>query len=349
MAEASSSTTGLFDRPIDQAHGFLQQQGVAGYRSQQLVDWLFNKYVLDPTQWTNIAAGQRQSLFELVSCGASIESVVASADGATRKYGIRLNDGNVVESVAMPSTQGHTTVCLSSQVGCAMGCKFCRTATMSLVRQLRPSEILWQWLLVAADLGRRPDRIVMMGMGEPLHNTENLSVALNWLIDPTAGGLSPRRITVSTVGLLEPLEQLLEATQVNVAISVNASTSEQRRQWMPIERKYDIDAVMRLLRRYSGGRRKVTAEYVLLAGDNDGVDDARRLVKLIGGADVRVNLIPFNPYEGAQYQRPSRKVVDQFQQVLSDAGVRCFVRWSKGDDVLAACGQLATKSMEKAA
>lgn len=264
-----------------------------------------------------------------------------SADG-TIKYLWRLEDGHTIESVLIPD-EDRLTLCVSSQVGCAMACTFCLTGDLGLKRHLKPSEIAGQPLQVGRDLpeGRRITNIVMMGMGEPLHNLDNLVTALEICLDDFALNLSHRKITVSTVGLVPKMAELAAALPVNLAVSLNATTEEQRRQIMPITRRHSLAELMQACRDFPlpPGKR-ITFEYVMLRDFNDSLEDAQRLFELLQGIRAKVNLIPYNENPDRELGRPSDPVVKAFQHYLVSRGLACHVRTTRGIDISAACGQL---------
>jgi 23S rRNA (adenine2503-C2)-methyltransferase len=272
-----------------------------------------------------------------------VERVTPSQD-SSRKIVFRLEDGGRVSSVLMPDDD-RVTLCLSTQVGCGFGCTFCLTGTMGLERNLTAGEIVGQVLAANALLegGQRVTHLVFMGMGEPLANLGALVPALRIITDAKLGlGYSPRRVTVSTVGLVSGMDRLgRENLKVNLAISLHATTDELRGTLMPVNRSWNLQALMDAVRRYPlAPRQRVFFEYVLLDGLNDTVEDAHRLVRLLRGIRAKVNLIPFNDWEGSRYRRPPLARILAFQTVLLEAGVTTTVRWSKGEDIGAACGQL---------
>src|SRR3989338_5535209 len=271
------------------------------------------------------------------------ERVTASQDGS-RKLVFKLDDGSRISSVLMPDDD-RMPLCVSTQVGCGFECRFCLTGVMGLERNLAPAEILGQVLAanrLLAPAGRGPP-ILLRGRGEPLANLAALVTALRILTDARLGvGYSPRRITVSTVGLVPGIEKLgREGLRVNLAISLHAATDEVRTRLMPVNRAFGLAALMAALRRYPlAPRQRIFFEYVLLDGVNDSPEDARQLARLLRGLRAKVNLIPFNDWEGAEFRRPPLPRILAFQSVLLDAGITTTVRWSKGEDIGAACGQL---------
>jgi 23S rRNA (adenine2503-C2)-methyltransferase len=321
---------------------WVEERGFEPYRANQLAGWLYNRPLAAVADMHNLPAPLRAALAQDFDCSApAIAKESRSTDG-TVKLLVGLHDGKVVESVLIPRDD-HLTLCISSQVGCALDCRFCATATLGLERNLDASEIVGQVLLarpVAA-----PDVLtnyVFMGMGEPLANYDRLLRALEIMTARWGLGISPRRITVSTVGLVPQLERLVRDTSVHVAVSLSAARDELRDRLMPVNKRWPLAELMAACKRLDLPRRKrVTFEYVLLAGVNDTPRDAAELVRLVHGVPVKLNLIPFNPYPGSGFERPSDARVEDFQSRLLAAGVHATVRKSRGRDIEAACGQLA--------
>jgi len=270
-----------------------------------------------------------------------------SSDG-TRRYLVRLADGELAETVFIPE-EHRNTICISSQIGCALACTFCMTGQLGLIRHLTPGEIVGQVLIVQRDNlaweARDSFNIVLMGMGEPLHNYDNVMKALRILHDEHGLNMSMSRITLSTAGLLPAIERLAEEPMIpNLAISLTGATNEKRNELMPINRRYPIETLLEAVRRFPlKHRQRVTFEYVLLRGVTDSSDDALNLVKLLKGMRAKVNLIPLNEAEELNYARPSDSAVQRFQQILTDHDISAFVRRNRGNDISAACGQLAKK------
>lgn len=321
----------------------VQELGWPRYRAQQILRWMYQKRVQHIHQMTDLSQAERlrlDSLAEIRRCGAY--RVLQSQDG-TRKFLARLHDGLIVESVLIPD-EDRLTLCLSTQVGCSLDCDFCLTGQMGLKRNLKANEIVDQVLLVLDQLehSERLTNLVFMGMGEPLANLDAVSEAIAVITNDTWGlGIPARRITLSTAGWV-PRLQAAAQLGVNLAISLNATTNEQRAQLMPrINRLYPLHVLLDACRRCSLPRhRRLTFEYVLLAGINDTQEDAKRLGKLLTGIRCKVNLIPFNEFQGSPYRRPDNETVLRFQATLQQAGFDVFIRKSKGRDVLGACGQL---------
>ena len=344
----------LLDHPPSTWGEILEKRGHPAYRGRQVAHWVYQRLTTDPRKMSNIPPGVR----DLLSSGTlsldlpTVLSTAQSLDG-TVKMALRLQDGPVIESVLIPR-KGQWTLCLSTQAGCGIGCRFCRTASMGLTRNLSTAEILSQWLLAARFVETLPpeeshiDHIVFMGMGEPLANLEALIPAIRSLTHPDGAGLSPRRITVSTSGLVPRIDALGEAnTGVRLAISLCAPDDALRREIMPVGRIYSIEEILAACRRFPlRNRDRITFEYVLLAGVNDSPLQARQLGRLLAPFRSKVNLIPFNPFPGSPYHRPTDSSVAAFQEVLAGFHITATVRKSMGPDVLAACGQLARESQD---
>ncbi len=321
--------------------------GASRYRGRQLATWIYRKNVVDLGAMTDLPKEFRAVIAErAVLSLPDAERVTPSQDGS-RKIVFRLEDGSRISAVIMPDGD-RITLCLSTQVGCGYECAFCLTGTMGLERNLNAGEIVGQ-LMVANSLlpeGQRVTHLVFMGMGEPLANYAALVTALRILTDARLGiGYSPRRITVSTVGLVSGIERLgREDLKINLAISLHAARDETRARLMPVNRSWNLAALMAAVRKYPlAPRQRIFFEYVLLNGVNDSPEDAAQLARLLRGVRAKVNLIPFNDWEGAEdagFRRPPIARILAFQSVLLDAGITTTVRWSKGEDIGAACGQL---------
>jgi 23S rRNA (adenine2503-C2)-methyltransferase len=323
----------------------VEDWGEPGYRGRQLAVWIYQKGVRDFDAMSSLPKALRARLgAEAVVGVPEVSASRASRDGS-RKLALRLEDGRSVHAVLMPDGE-RLTLCVSTQVGCGFACAFCYTGTMGLVRNLTAGEIVGQVFAARATLEpeARLTHIVFMGMGEPLANYAATVGALRILVAPDGFGFSPRRITVSTVGLVQGIERLArEGLRVNLAISLHAATDEVRSRLMPVNRGWGIDDLLAACRRFPlAVRQRITFEYVLLDGVNDRVEDARHLARRLRGLRAKVNLIPFNAWEGSGFRRPPIERIAAFQRALLDAGVTATVRWSKGEDVGAACGQLAT-------
>jgi 23S rRNA (adenine2503-C2)-methyltransferase len=332
---------------LDALEGRLNGIGVPRFHARQIFQWLYRRGVTDFSAMTNLGRDLRTRLaHDFTVTTPTIAKRERSSDG-TVKLLLRLADGHFIESVFIPDTPSQT-FCLSTQVGCAMRCAFCLTARMGIVRNLSAGEIVGQVRVLLKELDMLGHRfnIVLMGMGEPLHNYDATMKALRVLGDEHGLAVSPRRITLSTVGVLPALERLAtEPFMPNLAISLHATTEDQRDALVPINRKYGLKELLDACRRFPLKRRnRITFEYVMLSGVNDSPDDARRLVKLLSGIKAKVNLLPLNEAAGIPFSRPSDDRVDQFAQILADHHVTVSVRKSRGRDIRAACGQLMTES-----
>jgi 23S rRNA (adenine2503-C2)-methyltransferase len=326
------------------------QQGFQPFHARQAYRWIHARNVVDPDQMTDLPLALRARLRTDFAIGTpQVTHDSTSVDG-TRKLALRLADGKAIESVFIPDTPA-MTFCISTQVGCAMGCGFCLTGQMGLVRNLTAGEIVGQVRVLATrtDMLQRPFNIVLMGMGEPLHNYDHTMKALRMLHAEQGLHVSPRRVTLSTVGIVPALDRLAqEPLMPNLAVSLHATTDEQRAQLIPPNRKYPIAAILDACRRFPLKRRnRITFEYVLLDHVNDTPEDARRLVTLLYGLKAKVNLIPLNPAPGIPYERPSDARVDRFAQILADRHLTVSVRKSRGRDIRAACGQLIVEGGTK--
>lgn len=325
--------------------------GTTPYRATQIFEWLYRRGSFEFDSMSNISRPLREMLAaRCVVPSAPYRERLISKDG-TRKYLFEVDNGDLVESVMIKQPK-RMTLCVSSQVGCGMACKFCRTGTMGLKRNLSTSEILRQVRGVIEDaknFGDSFSNIVFMGMGEPLHNFDGVTRAVRILTDPRGYGMSPRKVTVSTVGLVPAIRKLTASdVDVSLAVSLNATTDEIRSQIMPINSRFPIAELLDAVRAYpKGPRKKVTIEYVMLSGVNDTAEDMKRLGRLLKGMPVKVNLIPYNDNAGLGYGTPASDWVHTWQRYLNAGGMQATIRWSKGSDIGAACGQLATESRKK--
>jgi len=317
--------------------------GVPRYRGRQLAQWIFVKGVSDLDAMSDLPKDFRAALAAQTSIELpEVERRTPSQDGS-QKLVLRYGDGARVQAVLMPDAD-RLTLCVSTQVGCGFGCAFCFTGTMGLERNLTAGEIVGQVLVARRTLeaGTRITHIVYMGMGEPLANYAATVTSLRILTDPKALGFSPRRITVSTVGLVSGIERLArENLKVNLAISLHATSNQIRNRIMPVNKGFAIEELLEACRGFPVAfRQRITFEYVLLDRVNDSAEDARRLVRLLKGIRAKVNLIPFNDWDGSGFQRPPLQRILAFQSLLLEEGIRTTIRWSKGEDIGAACGQL---------
>ena len=336
----SEALVGMNQEELAAALGVAQPS----FRARQLYTALYRQKANDIGQISTLPAGLRDSLRQRYDIGMpTVANFFDSADG-TRRYLLQLQDSKTVETVLMPE-EGRHTICISSQIGCAVDCQFCLTAMLGLERNLAAGEIIGQVLVIAAAHGLSPDdtrlNIVMMGMGEPLLNLTNVLKASSILLDPEGVGMSPKRVTVSTAGIIPKIVEFAEArVRPKLAISLNASHEEQRQQLMPITRKWHLRDLIEVCRAYPlRPWEKLTFEYVLLKGVNDSDADARRVVKLLADINCKVNLIAWNPGPGIAFDRPDDERVDAFQTIVRRS-IPCFVRRPRGLDIYAACGQL---------
>ncbi len=326
---------------------YIKENGMPAYRAAQVSRWIYQAGVSSFEEMTNISKADRARLAGAAEIrGLELVNRRVSGDG-TEKYLFGLDDGERVESVLIPEEE-RVTLCVSSQAGCALACRFCLTGAGGFRRDLLPHEITGQ-ALAAQRLagGRTITNIVFMGMGEPLNNRANVFEALRRLTSPKMFNISPRRITLSTAGVVPGIKELGESgIGVNLAVSLNATTDEVRDVIMPVNRKWPIRELILALKKFPlAPRRRITVEYVMLKGVNDSAADAKRLSVLLRGLRCKVNMIPFNEHAGAVYKRPEEKAVHAFQETLAAAHYTAFIRDSRGADILAACGQLrAAKS-----
>jgi 23S rRNA (adenine2503-C2)-methyltransferase len=328
----------------------LADRGHEPFRARQIFAWIYRRGVTDVAAMTDLSRELRASLIEdFVLTTPQVVARERSSDG-TEKFLLRLGDGRQIESVFIPDTPA-MTFCLSTQVGCAMACAFCLTGKMGLVRNLTAGEIAGQVRVLVDALSLRGTafNIVFMGMGEPLHNYDETMKALRILADQHGFALPPRRVTLSTVGLLPALERLAgEPIMPNLAISLHAPTDLQRGKLVPVNSKYGITDIIDACRRFPVRKRsRITFEYVLLAGVNDSPEDARRLARLLAGVKSKVNVIPLNAAAGIPFERPSEAAIDRFAGALAKHGVSVSVRKSRGRDIRAACGQLIVEGQRR--
>jgi 23S rRNA (adenine2503-C2)-methyltransferase len=337
----------LAELELEELEQALASLGKPRFHARQLFQWMHKRGVTDFAEMTDLGRDLRSAL--ATQFGIVTPDVVGrerSSDG-TQKFVLRLADGQLIESVFIPDTPSNT-FCVSTQVGCAMRCGFCLTGKMGIVRNLTAGEIVGQVRLLARELNLLQSRfnIVLMGMGEPLHNYDATMKALRILADDHGLAVNPRRVTLSTVGVLPALERLAtEPMMPNLAISLHATTEDQRDLLVPINRKYGLKELLDACRRFPVKRReRITFEYVLLKDVNDTDADARSLVRLLNGIKAKVNLLPLNEAAGIPYERPSDARVNRFAAILAERGITVSVRKSRGRDIRAACGQLITES-----
>ena len=358
-AQPPSSLVGLNRTALKQV---LADIGVAekeqNMRVRQIWSWLYVHGVQDIDKMTTLSGALRNQLAEHHTLERlSVSEKQVSEDG-TRKYLFKLHDGHEIETVYIPEND-RGTLCISSQVGCTLNCTFCHTGTMRLVRNLEPHEIVGQLVAVRDDLEdwqdneakRAVSNIVMMGMGEPLYNTDHVINALNVMSDGDGTALSKRRITLSTSGVVPEIARVGDATGVMLAISLHAIRDDLRNELVPLNKKYPIEELLDACRAYPGlsNARRITFEYVMLKDVNDSDADAHELVRLLSGIPAKINLIPFNPWPGSPYECSSRNRIMKFADIVNHAGYASPVRTPRGRDIMAACGQLKSASEKMSA
>ena len=333
----------FFELTLHQLENAIGAIGNEKFRARQLYKWIYNKGVFDFHEMTNISKSLRL-IFKDMFCTdpPEIKDILRSNDG-TIKFGITASDGRTMESVLIPE-KGRNTLCLSSQIGCRMGCKFCVTGKIGFVRNLTSAEIIGQIMAVKRYLGEQKiTNIVFMGMGEPVDNLDTLLHTLEIMKNPLGLDFSHRRITVSSVGLLEGL-RTLEPKVAGLAISLNAADDGKRTYLMPINRLYPIRDIIGFVKEFRGSKRvRITFEYVLIKGFNDTLDDAQQLAQLLTGVKCKINLIPFNESPYVEFKTPDTKAVNQFHDYLLQRHFTAIVRDSRGQDIGAACGQLGAR------
>lgn len=336
---------------------FFVDLGEKKFRAQQVLKWIHHAGITRIEEMSNLGRSLREILLEVAEVRPpEIASQQDSSDG-TRKWTIRVDGGGLVETVLIPAGN-RATLCVSSQVGCSLDCSFCSTGKQGFQRDLSAAEIIGQvWLAINSYDAFRPGsrrvvtNVVMMGMGEPLLNFDNVVSAMDLMLDDLAYGLSKRRVTLSTSGVVPALDRLALVSEVSLAVSLHAPNDELRSQLVPINRKYPIAMLLQSCRNYmaaqSDKNRVVTIEYTLIKGVNDHRDHARELAELLRDVPCKINLIPFNTFAQSDYQRPSGNAVSRFWQVLVDAGYIVTVRTTRGDDIDAACGQLVGQVVDR--
>jgi len=335
----------------------LEAAGEKPFRAKQVWHWIYHQGVTDFSRMSTIARPLQEKLAQRFVIGRPDVAADHLSSDETRKFLFRFRDGQEAESVYIPDRhEDRGAVCISSQVGCTLSCKFCHTGTQALVRNLGAPEIVGQFMAARDAYGEWPSpkgetprllsTIVLMGMGEPLYNFSNVAKAMKIVMDHEGIGLSRRRITLSTSGVVPMMDRAGAELGVNLAVSLHAVRDDLRDELVPLNRKYSIAEVIAACRRYPGASnaRRITFEYVMLKGVNDSEGDARELVRLIAGIPAKVNLIPFNPWPGSVFETSTRGAIDRFSRIVMDAGFSAPVRTPRGRDILAACGQLKTAS-----
>ena len=351
LADSSSPPADIRDMTLDEVEQMITTAGERPYRARQILHWLYARGAESFDEMRDLPSTLRQYLKQNFKLGSEAFSFVSRSTDGTRKVLIRLADGEEIESVIIPS-QDRVTLCMSSQVGCALACEFCATARMGLHRNLTAAEMLSQIYAARRELtaGEELTNFVFMGMGEPLANYPRLIRTLTIMTADWGMNISPRRITVSTVGLVPMMERLLGEIPVNLAVSLHATTNALRDRLAPINKRYPLEVLLDACRNLPLKRRaRITFEYVMLAGVNDSAADARRLVKLLAAMKGKVNLIFYNPLDGSPLQTSSRAAVEAFQAILRNGNLTATIRESRGLDIAAACGQLYAEQHSPAA
>ncbi|MDE2484721.1 MAG: 23S rRNA (adenine(2503)-C(2))-methyltransferase RlmN [candidate division NC10 bacterium] len=335
---------------LEEMERFVADHGEPTYRGRQLFHWIYGRGVRTFAEMSDLPVTLRTRLAERATIGVLAPLGREVSGDGTRKYLFGCTDGRQIEAVLIPD-EGRLTACLSTQVGCALACAFCLTGKMGFIRHLQAGEIVDQALALQRDLqpGERIGNLVLMGMGEPLHNYDATVKALSILAHPLGPAYPPRRITLSTVGLVPEIVRLGQSgLGVNLAVSLHAGTDELRDRLVPINRRYPLKELMAALRVYPlPPRRRITFEYVLIDGVNDRSEDARELARLLRGLRCKVNLLPLNETPAIPFRRPSQERVETFQRILKSAGILVTIRESRGLDISAACGLLATETNQK--
>lgn len=327
---------------------FFSSMGEVSYRADQVINWVHQRGITDWSAMTNLSKALRAKLQETLTIKLPEIILDKQSEDGTRKWLLRFYDGNSVEMVFIPQ-RGRGTLCISSQVGCALNCSFCSTGKQGFSRDLSLAEIISQLWIAVHTKSHAVTNVVMMGMGEPLLNFDNVVKAINLMMDDLAYGLSKYRVTVSTSGVIPAMEQLKKVSKAALAVSLHAPTNDLRDQLVPLNKKYPLEQLIPVCKNYfiSEPKRFVTFEYVMLAGVNDHSDHAKQLVKLLKNVPCKVNLIPFNPFPLTEYTCSAKEVIEQFQSILKAADIHTTVRLTRGDDIIAACGQLVGQFQDR--
>ncbi len=344
---STAPRTNLLDLDRAGLEAFFTVLGEKTFRATQVMKWIYGQGVGEFAAMTNISKALRVRLQEQATISLPEVASDNLSDDGSRKWLFRLSDGNCIETVYIPEAE-RGTLCVSSQVGCMLNCSFCSTAQQGFNRNLSTGEIIAQVWMATQLLGQRPagerliSNVVMMGMGEPLLNYDNVIPAMRIMLDDFGYGLSKRRITLSTAGVVPAIRQLREDCDVSLAVSLHAPNDMLRNELVPLNKKYPIQVLLDACKSYVGeGRRRVTFEYVMLAGINDSDQHARELVRCLEGVPAKLNLIPFNPFPQTRYLRSSNNRIQRFFEILNRAGIVTITRKTRGEDIDAACGQLA--------
>jgi len=346
---AQTKKINLLDFTSEKLKAFFLERGEKPFRATQIIKWIHQHGVDNFADMTNVSKSLRAELETIAEIKPLEIAIDNQSDDGTRKWLLRLDDGNCIETVFIPEAD-RGTLCISSQVGCALDCTFCSTARQGFNRNLTVAEIIGQLWLAKKLLQPDPSservisNVVMMGMGEPLLNFDNVVDAMQLMLDDNAYGLSKRRVTLSTSGVVPALDRLRDKVEVSLAISLHAPNDQLRNQLVPINRKYPIKQLIASCMRFMEGkaaREKITIEYVMLDGVNDSNQNAHELAKVLNDVPAKVNLIPFNPFPETRYKRSSNNRIHRFRDILVDAGLTVITRKTRGEDIDAACGQLA--------
>ena len=348
--------TNLLDLDRKSMTLFFAEMGEKSFRASQVLKWIHQAGVSDIDQMTNLSKSLRAKLKDIACIKAPEVKLEQISKDGTRKWLLEIDGGNSVEAVFIPE-EGRGTLCVSSQVGCPLDCKFCSTGKQGFNKNLTVGEIIGQLWVANNQLGWNPEgrqpitNVVMMGMGEPLLNFDNVLPAMDLMMDDLAYGLSRRRVTLSTSGIIPGIDQLKQLSPASLAISLHAPNDEIREKIMPINKTYPLEKLLDACRRFTDSEeshKHITFEYVMLDGINDSEANARELAKRLRGISSKINLIPFNPFPGAPYKCSSRKAIDRFKTILIESGLITVTRKTRGDDIDAACGQLVGQVVPKA-
>lgn len=349
-APAKSEKVNLLDFDRKGLRNFFVEMAEKPFRATQLMKWIYQEAVVDFEQMSNLSLSLRSYLKTHCSITPPELLIEQIASDGTRKWSVEAQGGNRVETVFIPELK-RNTLCISSQVGCVLACPFCSTAQQGFNRNLSVAEIIGQVYLAQQRLGKenRITNVVLMGMGEPLLNFNNVVAAMNIMMDDFAYGLSKRRVTISTSGVVPAINRLPEACDVSMAVSLHAANDDLRNKLVPINQKYPLQELMAACRNYAqrGPRKHITFEYVMLAGINDDIKEAKLLVKLLKNVPAKINLIPFNSFPGSDYRCSSIETILRFKAILANAGIVTTIRKTRGEDIDAACGQLVGKVKDK--
>jgi 23S rRNA (adenine2503-C2)-methyltransferase len=350
----TTAKANLLDYDRNGLRELFAQLGEKPYRADQVMKWIYHRHVTDFAAMTDVGKALREKLADATEIVPPNTLFEKQAVDGTHKWLLGMDGGNAIEAVFIPETS-RGTLCVSSQVGCGLNCQFCSTATQGFNRNLSAAEIIGQVWVAAKHLGNVPHHqrkltnVVMMGMGEPLLNFDNVVTAMSVMRDDLGFGLANKRVTLSTAGLVPMIDKLSASSDVSLAVSLHAPNDELRTELVPLNKKYPIAELLAACARYADRRPRtsITFEYTMLKGVNDKPEHARQLIKLMRRLPAKVNLIPFNPFHGTRFERSDEDVIRAFQKILLDADVLTMVRRTRGDDIDAACGQLKGQVMDR--